>query len=1008
LNIISLFSGVGGMDLGFRKAGFNIKWANDFNNKLEKTYTFNHPDTYFDNRSIEEIKIEEIPYEGNGILGIIGSPPAQAFSASGNITQKIEAIYELIRVIEGKKPEFFVIEMVSGVMKNKFEAFFQSLEKLEYNIVHETLNAKDYGVPQNRKRVYIIGYRNDLQISFDFMKLKKSRIMTLKEAIGDLYHLNEKIDYIDNNEYIKFRSTSRTLPRNLKTEWDKPSLPIVGDTRSIPLHPESGPLIKDDRNRWIMKEFPETLYRRLTIRECARIQSFPDEFRFFYRSLTDGYRMVGNASPVKLVQLIANIIKIDLSEIMNKKSQKNKNDEMNHLKNIYDIVLNSRKKYGELKKCELHLHTPASYDYRFISGKEYKKLKVEDILIVSEKNKYLSSEAVNDIRGNMEFYLKEDYKDILRKQDKPFDSFKEYLAYMNIAHKLYSEGIEVVVISDHNTIKGYNKLKHAIEEYYKSIIKKDRQKTQKQIDLFLGVEISCSDKNHLVTIFESKQFDILQKYLEDIILSEEDGTYIDSRKIIEDVSKLGGIAYLAHINTSDLLGNNAYKNRLFNTKNLKGIGINDVSKKGNQIERLKKYNKNIEFQKAFLTEGDSHELDTIGIKNTWIKFDKVNYTSLKKAFANFSVCIYEQKPNISRKFIKGLVVYSGYNGFLMSKSQNKEEYFNVDFSRDLNCIIGGRGTGKSTLLNIIQTIFSFNVIDDRVLDFVSNNERIYAVFHIDGSDYILKFIPQTGNEDDYYMGKKYLENSIQIKNGNKFISQEWIEVYRVEKDNFIKENYSGAKYILEDIFRRSYNINKIVSKIENEEIGDFIREVVTYGIDYADLKEYVLNMENISNNRFEKYLRENLLEIIIKLKNRKHNIENVINAFNLNNKNLIEIVYSPKKDYYGYYLDNLLDNIKNKGYIQKTYLTWNDIQLFIYDVVKKIGLLEFLNLLLNKKYKEIESYCKIKDYYDYSKFKFVHTESNLDEITDENINLIYNNILNQIVTNKEILTRCAS
>lgn len=137
----------------------------------------------------------------------------------------------------------------------------------------------------------------------------------------------------------------------------------------------------------------------------------------------------------------------------------------NFLDDIYNKINGSRKKYGELKKCEFHIHTPASACYRFINPENtdkkdlegeylYSNLSTKEIVDYSYKIGYLSLNVYNDIIKNLDQYNSEEYKKNLKiRFDAPYDSFKEYITYMTIAYKLYKEDIKVAVVSDHNTVK---------------------------------------------------------------------------------------------------------------------------------------------------------------------------------------------------------------------------------------------------------------------------------------------------------------------------------------------------------------------------------------------------------------------------------------------------------------------------------------------------------------------------------------------------------------------------
>lgn len=166
LKVISLFSGCGGLDLGFEKAGFDIVWANEYDNTIWDTFRLNFPNTPLDTRSILNIPSSEIPQAH----GIIGGPPCQSWSEAGTMRgindERGQLFYQYIRLIKDKRPLFFLAENVAGMLlprhKPAFEGILGEFIKLGYNVTYALLNAKYYNVPQDRKRVIIVGYDKKL------------------------------------------------------------------------------------------------------------------------------------------------------------------------------------------------------------------------------------------------------------------------------------------------------------------------------------------------------------------------------------------------------------------------------------------------------------------------------------------------------------------------------------------------------------------------------------------------------------------------------------------------------------------------------------------------------------------------------------------------------------------------------------------------------------------------------------------------------------------------------
>ena len=193
MKIVSLFAGAGGLDLGFEKAGFDVIWANEYDKSIWETYEQNHKDTFLDKRSICEISSNEVP----DCDGIIGGPPCQSWSEAGALggikDKRGQLFFEFMRILADKKPKFFLAENVSGMFlpihKTTFENIKKMFKDIGYDLSFQLLNVADYGIPQDRKRVFFIGFRKDLRIKFEFPGAttpNKERKKTLKDAIWDL------------------------------------------------------------------------------------------------------------------------------------------------------------------------------------------------------------------------------------------------------------------------------------------------------------------------------------------------------------------------------------------------------------------------------------------------------------------------------------------------------------------------------------------------------------------------------------------------------------------------------------------------------------------------------------------------------------------------------------------------------------------------------------------------------------------------------------------------------
>jgi DNA (cytosine-5)-methyltransferase 1 len=322
MKIISLFSGAGGLDKGFDEVGFKTIWANEYDKDIWETFEKNFPSTFLDRRSIRDIPSSEIPE----CDGIIGGPPCQSWSEAGTLRgikdKRGQLFYEFIRILRDKKPKFFLAENVSGMLATRHEQALENIKDLftssGYILSFSLLNAVDYGVPQDRKRVFFIGIREDLGFQFEFPKALGNKCF-LKDVISDIQsnalpakekqHTNKDQCLLPNHEYMTGGFSTIYMSRNRVRAWDEPSFTIQAGGRHAPLHPQAPKMKLIEKNKRIFIPGKENLYRRLSIRECARIQTFPDDFIFYYKNLIAGYKMVGNAVPCNLAYSLGKAIK---------------------------------------------------------------------------------------------------------------------------------------------------------------------------------------------------------------------------------------------------------------------------------------------------------------------------------------------------------------------------------------------------------------------------------------------------------------------------------------------------------------------------------------------------------------------------------------------------------------------------------------------------------------------------------------------------------------------------
>ena len=329
MKLLSLFSGCGGLDLGFERAGFDIPVANEFDPSIWQTFRLNHPKSKLLTQDVRTLPVEIFP---DDIDGIIGGPPCQSWSEAGAQRgiqdSRGKLFFEYIRILSAMQPKFFLAENVSGMLSDRHSEAVKFITELfkrcGYNLTVTLVNAKNYGVAQERKRVFYIGFRQDLDINFKFPRGStemNSRKLTLRDVIWDLqfsaipsapgnFH-NEGAE--NSNEFFTGTYSTIFMSRNRVKSWDEQAFTVQASGRHCQLHPQAPKMIFFGQNDRRFVAGKEHLYRRMTVREIARIQSFPDDFKFAYSKVDDAYKMIGNAVPVQLAYEIAVAIRKHLT-----------------------------------------------------------------------------------------------------------------------------------------------------------------------------------------------------------------------------------------------------------------------------------------------------------------------------------------------------------------------------------------------------------------------------------------------------------------------------------------------------------------------------------------------------------------------------------------------------------------------------------------------------------------------------------------------------------------------
>lgn len=371
MTVVDLFSGCGGLALGFKWAGFKTLLASDVDENCEKTYSYNFPNVPFIKGDLRDISTKDIKHRiSESVDVVIGGPPCQGFSLANKNRNKVkddprnELFYEFVRVVTDLQPKAFVMENVRGLLSMQKGKVIQLMKDefenagIGYKVDYKVLLASDYGVPQNRQRVIMIGVRKDLNKAAEFPIKTYENPTTVWEAISDLPQIKasegeESMAYNSEpqNAYQEFvRQKSNTVSNHIAMRHtqrliDRFKVIQAGQSLAhVPIEhaavkrgkpTEKSKIVFSQNNQRLHANKPAPtiaasfqsnfihpyLNRNFTAREGARLQSFPDDFVFqgmrtkmsWEKGLSQ-YQQIGNAVPPLLGFAIGNALKSTLQD----------------------------------------------------------------------------------------------------------------------------------------------------------------------------------------------------------------------------------------------------------------------------------------------------------------------------------------------------------------------------------------------------------------------------------------------------------------------------------------------------------------------------------------------------------------------------------------------------------------------------------------------------------------------------------------------------------------------
>lgn len=607
-------------------------------------------------------------------------------------------------------------------------------------------------------------------------------------------------------------------------------------------------------------------------------------------------------------------------------------------KAAYETIKNAKEKFGIFHKTCFHIHTPESYDYKLKSdwsSNDFQSASDKELFdLCIEKKAFPNTIKFDDITLDNEF--------------KCFSSKKDLLAFILLAETIIANDIEIVLITDHHTINGIPKLKAAIKELCKM------KKRRVYPEVLLGIEISCADKNHVVGIFEDNQSntDKINRWLNDNLLSIQDGSFKTSIEVLEFIKSTGGISYVAHINTSDIFNekylSGAYKNKLFSDNVLQIIGVSNCE----HIDYIKSKIKNYRSSEIkIVIDNDAHDIETISKNNFWIKGSKRNYFMIKEAFNDYDISISFKSEERVKQYIQGIYIENRDSGFLNCKDKQP---FCLNFSNALNCLIGGRGTGKSTVLELLEYILSQRCDNNKKLDFICSHGNSWILYEYQDDEYLIEMrMPVKPHPDDNIL-RCFGQNPSDRYRYRYYFSQSEVMDYafkhffKISKvlyknDKLYFETVANKRELLNQFFDVRYSVNELVNTASGEKINEFLYETL--------FENKILSKpEDVIRFRRKSGLAKSLENVQNILQKRKEEVYAVITPFNKSQTNILKIDYSQDNIYAEPDVASWLFGEKyseNKWYKHQN-ITQENIVEYLLKLYSELEIFEFLTLVINK------------------------------------------------------------
>ncbi|ELP1222610.1 hypothetical protein R1S95_001423 [Listeria monocytogenes] len=658
---------------------------------------------------------------------------------------------------------------------------------------------------------------------------------------------------------------------------------------------------------------------------------------------------------------------------------------------LYKELKKNKNIGGSFRKTVFHIHTPASHDFTLINKETLKRLQIqikEPFTSWKQLNEHDLLLIANDVKlSPIKNFTISDFTQYLKNN---FYSEKELLAYLILAHSLLIEHIELCLVTDHNTLDGFDKLEEALN----ILLNQKHYPTKTRLEK--GIEISCSDKNHIVGILDRKNNDQQRKitrWIKENVLSGKEGTIRTSYDVFEMFKKYKIIGYIAHINSSNIFSKDylsgAYKAKLFNSGLFNIIGVNSSAHIPSITPMLARFTKK---KYNFVIDNDAHSIEKLGTNYFYLKGDKLNFATIKSALRDYDLSISFDKQKDPEEYIRAIYVEG--KEFLTGRDT---DHLIITFSSNMNAFIGGRGSGKSTLLNVVGFITSqyMETISDLKKVLAQGNSCVAYQYH-DEIYYIMLCSSDQKNNEIFV--QKYFDETSDFSINSRKDAEKTRKV--ALRDRFQIFTYDGKKInevskqktFMDKFFTPKFSTNELVNiAAKKEELTEFINRTLFRNKNIRNKPNFYKIGPGI-NGLINKYGKKESI-----LQDRKNQVYELINEYNELQQRKLRITFTQKNiddNYFNWFSILNVSKYYEDNYFSKYTITYMNLVSYLQTLSEKLGnSIETIRVFYYEQYDIISQSVDVRDFFDEQsqetiekELKFILNKQDLSEF----LNLLRN------------------